>query len=76
MKNKNKAKWRTELLEAKESYAAVLVSIYENLDPNDGWGRDNIEDEYFSVADDIRILSLQENEVAATSTLRKFPRIH
>ena len=72
---KKESKWAEELLAAKESYAAALVSIAEKLDPDDRWGRDNIEDEYFSVAEDIRILSAHYAE-EATSTLRKFPRIH
>jgi len=73
---KKESKWAEELLAAKESYAAALVSIAEKLDPDDRWGRDNIEDEYFSVAEDIRILSAQDNAAEASSTLRKFPRIH
>lgn len=73
---KKESKWAEELLAAKESYAAALVSIAEKLDPDDRWGRDNIEDEYFSVAEDIRILSAQDNAAEAASTLRKFPRIH
>ena len=73
---KKESKWAEELLAPKESYAAALVSIAEKLDPDDRWGRDNIEDEYFSVAEDIRILSAQDNAAEASSTLRKFPRIH
>ncbi len=73
---KKESKWADELLAAKESYAAALVSIAEKLDPDDRWGRDNIEDEYFSVAEDIRILSAQDNAAEVTPTLRKFPRIH
>ena len=73
---KKESKWAEELLAAKESYAAALVSIAEKLDPDDRWGRDHIEDEYFSVAEDIRILSAQDNAAEASSTLRKFPRIH
>ena len=73
---KKESKWAEELLADKESYAAALVSIAEKLDPDDRWGRDNIEDEYFSVAEDIRILSAQDNAAEASSTLRKFPRIH
>ena len=73
---KKESKWIEELLKAKESYSVALVTIAEKLDPDDRWGRDNIEDEYFSVAEDIRILSAQENAAEVTSTLRKFPRIH
>ena len=73
---KKESKWAEELLAAKESYAAALVSIAEKLDPDDRWGRDNIEDEYFSVAEDIRILSAQDDAAEVTSTLRKFPRLH
>ena len=73
---KKESKWIEELLKAKESYSVALVTIAEKLDPDDRWGRDNIEDEYFSVAEDIRILSAQENAAEETSTLRKFPRIH
>lgn len=73
---KKESKWIEELVKAKESYSVALVTIAEKLDPDDRWGRDNIEDEYFSVAEDIRILSAQDNAAEETSTLRKFPRIH